>query len=152
MKTCFNIRGGAKVRIRFVRAFYAAVQAEMFASHMSEEEKNILFGKVLGKYNITTGIVKVCGEHDRTFWSDWFDIREKVKDWMLDKLVDVIKVLEPWQVQIRATFELAVLFLTGAVISLIIGWIKNIACWLFPSLDKKRKMQMEVYEQNKRLS
>lgn len=153
MSTCFYVRGGVKVRTRFVRAYFRALQAERFASHRTEEEKNELFGKVLGKFSITTGMVRICGEHKETFWSKWFDLREKVQDWFLDGLIAMIDMIpEGWRVPIAAAFETAVIVFLGILIQMLAQvlqkWVKKIACWLLPQLDSTRTMKMELYRKN----
>lgn len=153
--TCFYVKGGTKMRIRFVRAYYEAMAVDRRAWHTprSEEEKSELFAKVLGKSNIPATRVRVCDEHQSTYWTRWFDAQDTVKKWAWSTFTSATSFIpDEWLVPVVLAFEafIEVFLLTCGylVVVNLPRWFGQFIRWLFPGLDKERRKKEELYQES----
>nr|QJI53766.1 MAG: nonstructural polyprotein [Weivirus-like virus sp.] len=152
-KTCFRMKGGPKIRERFVRALLMAqaVEEQARIDGMTEEERIILYGKTVFSYNVPLTMIKDCEDCGISVKSKrkMEKIWKKVKDFVYENTWN--RVPETWKPAIAVAFELAVAclleFLCIFLVIVTGATIIKFFTWLFPSLDPDRKWRQDVYQE-----
>lgn len=150
MKNCFRVKGGKKVRTRFVRAYHQAMSQVMLAKETGMEEKDRieLFGRVMASYNVPVIRVQVCTNcRFSGFWKKFTEYQLAFSGWRAKQWN---KIPESWQPTINMAYELCIesllSFLAIFVMTCTTAVFLQIAAWLFPSLDPERQRLMTLYE------